>query len=159
MTPGSYITAARMRRISGIVLAALTLGALPTEALAASLRITVSPARVHPGDHYTVTITGSYTRRRHQPAPYLLAFIQYQPGKCQSSATGEYSLPKADWSWDFYPPGTVAASRFRRVVHWTARSRLGKRHVCAYLYANKISPGSTARPTVSASATFVDLKR
>jgi hypothetical protein len=147
-----------MMKISVIFLAAFALAASSAEARAAWLRVSVSPVKVHPGGPYTVSISGRYDRRAMHRTPYLLAFIQYRPGRCKRTATAEYALPGADWSWDFYPPSTEPRSPFVRVVHWTAESRLGTRHVCAYLYAHKISPISAAKPMAWASATFTDAK-
>jgi hypothetical protein len=125
----------------------------------ASLGITVAPVSLHPGRRYEVTITGSYDRRFIHTTPYLLAFIQYSGGACRPTATGEYSLPSAQWSWDFFPPALEPASRFTRSARWTAQTRLGTRRVCAYLYAQKISAQSNVRPLATASATYRNVKR
>jgi hypothetical protein len=134
-------------------------GAASQAATAATLKVTVSPAKVHPGAPYVVTITGRYNRRTTRTAPYLMAFIQYSGSPCKPRATAEYGLPAAEWSWDFYPPLIEPSSPFKRVVRWTAKTRLGTRHVCAYLYPEKISPSSDVPPLVTASTTFRNLAR
>jgi hypothetical protein len=125
----------------------------------ASLSISVVPVSVHPGGRYEVTIAGRYNRRVIRTTPYLLAFIQYSGGACRRTASAEYRLPSARWSWDFYPPAAEPASRFTRVAHWTAQTRLGTRRVCAYLYAEKISPQTGLLPLATASATFRNVRR
>ena len=125
----------------------------------ASLGVTVAPVSVHPGGRYEVTITGSYDRRFIRTTPYLLAFIQYSGGACQPTATREYNLPSARWSWDFYPPALERASRFTQAARWTAHTLLGTRRVCAYLYAQQIFPQSSVRPVATATAMFRNVKR
>lgn len=134
-------------------------GFVATSAMAASLSVKVSPATLHPGARYVVTITGSYDRHTQPRPPYLLAFIQYGGSACQRTATAEYSLPTSRWSWDFYPQRAEATSPFRTVNYWKAGSRLGNRWICAYLYAREVSPSTTAQPLVRASAGFRNLRR
>jgi hypothetical protein len=128
-------------------------------AAAASLSVKVSPARLRPGVRYAVTITGSYTRPSRTPPPSLLAFIQYGGTACQSSATAEYALPISRWTWVFYPQRAETASRFKSVTYWKAGARLGTRWICAYLYAKPVSPATTARPLLRASASFSNSRR
>jgi hypothetical protein len=128
-------------------------------AAAASLSVKVSPANLHPGGRYTVTITGTYNRRTRTHPPYLLAFIQYGGTACKSTATAEYALPTSRWSWDFYPQRPVIASPFKTVNYWKTGSRLGNRWICAYLYAEQVTPSTTAKPIVAASAAFRNTRR
>ncbi|HLY47925.1 MAG TPA: hypothetical protein VKR21_01910 [Solirubrobacteraceae bacterium] len=138
----------------GVSLAAAAgLGIGAANASAVSLAVRVAPSTVHPGERYTVTIAGSYARRTLSRSPYLLAFIQYSGHRCRSTAPAEYRLPQSEWDWD-YRQHAQASSPFRVPVSWKAGRALGPRRVCAYLYARQISPASTTRPLVRASASF-----
>jgi hypothetical protein len=156
----------RLRRFAALVGAAVICGVMLVAASGASaapgpqLRVVVGPAAVHPHQAYTITITGSYGLVA-SGAPYMLAFIQYSPAACKGTATAEYRLPGREWDWAF---GQVhqqeeVLSPFKAVAYWTSGVRLGGRQVCAYLYATKISPQSTADPIASASAYFRNVKR
>jgi hypothetical protein len=127
------------------------MGTLATEASAASLALTVSPATVHVGNRYTVSITGSYSRRTH-PRPYLVAFIQYSGQSCRSTAPAEYALPSAAWTFAVYPLAE-RKSPFKSVTYWKASARLGYRRVCAYLYPGPVGPRTTVKPLAEAGAT------
>lgn len=127
--------------------------------MAASLAVTLTAATVHPGSRYTVTITGRYQKQFHPQAPYLLAFIQYSGSPCKATATGEYALPPSEWGWDFYPQRAEPKSPFKTAAYWKAGSRLGTRRVCAYLYADQVSPATEAKPLVRASASYRNVKR
>lgn len=129
-----------------------------SDALGASMSVKVSPATVHPGARYVVTITGSYRPIRGHP-PYLLAFIQYGGTACKSTATAEYALPTSRWSWDFYPQRAETTSPFKTVTYWKAGSTLGNRLICAYLYAGQVNTQTTAKPLVRATASFRNLRR
>lgn len=126
-----------------------------TKASAVSLAVKVVPSSVHPGGHYTVSISGRYDQRALARPPYLLAFVQYSPSRCRTTATAEYKLPQADWDWD-YQQHAQAKSPFRDTASWAAGPALGTRRVCAYLYAQHISPRSTSKPLVRASASFTN---
>jgi hypothetical protein len=149
--------ASLLAKIAVMLGAGLGSGLGAADAAAASLSIKVAPANLHPGVRYTVTITGSYAKRARPP--YLLAFIQYGGQSCKSTATAEYALPTTRWSWDFYPQRAETRSPFKSVAYWKAGSRLGSRWVCAYLYANQVTPTTTARPLVWASASFRNTRR
>lgn len=138
---------------------ALGAGLTATDAVAASLRVKVSPVSLHPGTRYAVTITGSYERNTAAHPPYLLAFIQYGGAACKSTATAEYALPTSRWSWELYPQRAEIASPFKTVAYWKAGSMLGGRWICAYLYASPVSPATTAKPLVLASARFSNARR
>lgn len=105
-----------------------------------------------------MTITGTYDRRTHHRT-YLLAFIQYSGKRCRATATREYSLPASEWDWDFFPQRAETKSPFKDVAYWKAGSRLGQRRVCAYLYAQAVSPATTARPLVRAGMAFSNARR
>jgi hypothetical protein len=151
---------------AGLLIAAASAAAATT----ASLKVSVSPTTVHRGGSYTITITGRYrTKVRHtkypiRPAshheiPYLLAFIQYSGTPCRKTATGEYSLPTRYWSWVFFPQRPEQRSPFKLVFHERTRTRFGKREICAYLYANRITPQTTVKPIARASAGLVETRR
>ncbi len=129
------------------------------DAVAASLSVKVSPASLRPGMRYVVTITGRDTPPSRSRPPYLLAFIQYGGTACEPSATAEYALPTSRWTWVFYPQRAETTSSFRSVTDWRAGSRLGTRWVCAYLYAKSVTPSTTARPLLRASAAFRNARR
>jgi hypothetical protein len=124
---------------------------LATEASAASMTLIVSPATVHPGNRYTVSITGRYNRRTH-PRPYLVAFIQYSGQSCRSTAPAEYALG-ASKSTLAISPQAESKSPFKSVTYWKASSRLGPRRVCAYLYPGPVNTGTTAAPLAIVGAT------
>ena len=128
--------------------AALGAGTLATEASAASLTLTVSPATVHPGKRYTVSITGRYDKRAH-PAPYLVAFIQYSGQTCRSTATAEYTLPTSEWDWVVFPQAE-RKSPFTSVTYWKASTHLGARRICTYLYPGPVGPRTTVQPLARA---------
>lgn len=148
------------------------LAILASRALAASaptLKVVVKPQTVHPGQKYTITITGSYDKSAVHTVPYLLAFVQYTSGACMPTVGEEYALPRADWLSDFYPAtpkkgGLLERSpSFIRIDHWQvlpARENpfLGTRHVCAYLYSKRVALTSTAKPLVKATTTFRAVK-
>ncbi len=138
---------ARIAVTLGVVLG---MGSLAAEASAASLALTVSPAAVHPGQRYTVSITGAYNKRVHR-RPYLVAFIQYSGRSCRPTATAEYALPRSQWTWDVFPQAE-SNSPFDNVTYWKASPRLGSRRVCAYLYPGLVGPGTTAQPLAIAGA-------
>jgi hypothetical protein len=153
-----------VRRVATLTGAGLLVAA-PTAAAATtgSLKVSITPTTVHRGGSYRITITGRYRTRkshprypipppRHHQTPYLLAFIQYSGTPCRKTATAEYSLPTRYWSWLFFPQRAEPRSPFKLVFHERTRTRFGKREVCAYLYANKITPRSTDKPIASASA-------
>jgi hypothetical protein len=130
----------------------LGFGVPAADAMGASLSVRVSPAKLHPGTRYSVTITGSYDRR--PKAPYLLAFIQYTGAACRATANGEYDLPTSEWAWAIYPQIAEPRSPFKAVSYWKAGSHLGNRRVCAYLYAKPVTPSTTASPLLRASVAF-----
>lgn len=136
---------------------AILLGAVPT-ATAASLRVSVSPGKIHPGQTYKITVSGRYHRGRRHTRPYLLVFIQYSRSACQRSGTAEYALPGAYWSWDVFPK-PERHSPFKHTRYWKATGRLGVRRVCAYLYPKRISSASKLAPLVRASQGFRDARR
>jgi hypothetical protein len=142
----------------GAVCAIAPVGALAATPKAPALGVTVTPSKVRPGDKYRITITGSYDKRSVHTVPYLMAVIQYSAGACKSTVKAETALPNADWSWDFSPREglLVPSTSFSRYDTWTARTRLGTRHVCVYLYAHRVSLKSDAAPLVTATTTFRD---
>ena len=141
------------------VTTAAALGILAADAMGASLVVTVTPASVHPGKRYAVTIAGRYDRAARPRPPYLLAFVQYTGRPCKATATAEYALPTSQWSWDFYPQQAETRSPFKNVVYWKAGAQGGARRVCAYLYAQPVSPVTTAPPLARAGASFRNTKR
>ncbi len=134
-----------------VIFAGLLLGTAST-ASAASLAVSVTPSSVRPAKTYKVTVTGRYEPRR-GTTPYLLVFIQYSGAACRYSGPAEYALPARYWSWDIYPE-FEHRSPFRHTQYWKATGLVGARRVCAYLYAQKISSVSTARPVARAGAAF-----
>lgn len=138
--------------------AGLGIGMVAADATAASLNVAVSPAVLHPGVRYVVTVTGRYSRGARTKPPYLLAFIQYSGQACRPAATAEYALPGADWSWDIYPQAETS-SPFKSVAYWKAGPSLGSRRVCAYLYANAVTPSTTASPLARAGLAFRNTRR
>ena len=158
--------ARRVRYTSRLVLAkvAVTLavglgfGMTASDALGASLTVTVTPAIEHPGSHYRITVSGSYNVRARGNV-YLLAFIQYSGQPCRTTGTAEYRLPSSEWQWDFYPQRGETKSPFDEAMYWKAGPRLNTRRVCAYMYAQPVTPSTRAEPIVRASASFRNTKR
>ncbi len=89
--------------------------------------------------------------------PYLLAFIQYMGSPCRATATAEYRLPESKWDWD-YRQHSQPKSPFRAIAYWTAGPSLGSRRVCAYLYRHRVSPASSSKPLVWATASFTNTR-
>lgn len=152
-----------LRRAAAIASMVVALSA--TTASAAVLKVTVTPRTVHRNQTYTITISGRYSERLAHASsnlhttPYLLAFIQYTGAACQRTATAEYALPIADWSWLFYPQRAQPRLQFKRVFYEQAQTRFGARRVCAYLYPTSISPQTKARPIARAGVPFREAKR
>jgi hypothetical protein len=129
-----------------------------------TLSVKVVPQTVHPGQKYTITITGSFDKTQIRTTPYLLAFIDYTGSACRPTVGAEFALPPADLSSDFFPMhprrgGILEPGPFKRTDHWKAGAFLGSRRVCAYLYRQRVPVTSKAAPLVTASATFKDVKR
>lgn len=148
-----------MAKLAVMLAVGLGFGGAAADAAATSLTVTVSPTTLHPGVHYRVTIAGSYTERSHAKPPYLLAFIQYSGKPCQRSATAEYTLPASEWDWEIFPQQAETHPTFKDVAYWKAGSRLGTRHLCAYLYASEVTPSTKAQPLARASTSFSNSKR
>ncbi len=144
-----------LARIAVTLGVALGSGALAASAVGASLTVSVSPVSVYPGHRYTVSIAGHYGRRRRPP--YLVAFIQYSGRLCRSTAPAEYSLPASEWGFAVLPQAE-RKSPFKSVTYWKASTSLGSRRVCAYLYARRPTPTTTAKPLVRAGAAFRDTR-
>lgn len=144
---------ALLAKIAVMLAAGLGLGVTAADALGAKLTVTVRPSTVHPGGHYSVSVSGTYDVRARGNV-YLLAFIQYNAKACQPTGTAEYRLPGSEWQWDFFPQRGETRSPFDEVVYWTARRHLGTRRICAYMYAQPVTPKTTAEPIVRASASF-----
>lgn len=127
------------------------------DAMVPSLNVAVTPAKLHPGTRYVVTITGRYNPR--PKAPYLLAFIQYSAAACRPTATAEYRLPTSQWSWAIYPQIAEPRSPFKALSYWKAGWKLGSRRVCSYLYAAPVTPSTRAEPLARAGIAFSNTRR
>jgi len=127
-------------------------------AAAATMKVTVDPTVVHRHQTYAITISGRYHSRYQRGTPYLLAFIQYSGSLCWPTATAEYSLPVSDWSWLTYPQHAVTHTSFKDVYYEQARTRYGNRRICAYLYAAKVTPQTTAKPILRAGAPYSEVQ-
>jgi hypothetical protein len=156
--PVRYIWQFVLAKIAVTLLVGMGLGFTAANALGANLTVTVSPGTVHPGSHYRISVSGSYNVKARGNV-YLLAFIQYSGQACRSTGTAEYRLPSSEWEWDFYPQRGETKSPFDEVVYWKAGSRVGPRRVCAYMYAQPVTPSTTATPITRTSATFRNTKR
>ena len=132
------------------------LASAPT-AGAASLSVTVTPTTVHPNSSYTITIRGHYDMQAVHTTPSLLAFIQYTGEPCQRTATAEYALPTDEWNWVFYPQHSEHHPSFKGLFYELARTRLGQRRVCAYLYPSQTNPQTSAKPLVRAGAEYTNV--
>ncbi len=147
-----------LAKIAVTLAAGAGLGMLAGNAMGATLAVQVAPGTVHPGSHYTITVSGRYDVPS-RGVVFLLAFIQYSATACKATAPAEYQLPVSGWDWAFFPQRAVTRSPFREVVGWKARTRLGPRRVCAYMYAEPVRPTTTARPIARASASYSNTKR
>ena len=158
-TPGAPLmitagnTARSLRRRAPLAVVGLALllpGASAASAAGASLRITVSPVKVRPGEKYTITVVGRFEKRELRGTAYLWEFLQYTSAACQPTAQAEDALPSSVLSLDFR--GKEDGSPFTRLDHWKAGTYKGVRHVCAYLYPKVVSASSTVRPIAAADA-------
>jgi hypothetical protein len=147
-----------LAKIAVTLAAVVGLGTMAPDAVGAKLTVTVSPATVHPGRHYRITVSGSYDVGARGNV-YLLAFIQYSSQPCRTTGTAEYRLPLSEWQWEFYPQRGETKSPFDETVYWKAGSRVGSRRVCAYMYAEPVTPKTQATPITRASASFRSTKR
>jgi len=152
---GNTARLARRRALLAGVGLALFAGAGAANAEAASLRISVSPAKVRPGQQYKITVVGNFQPREVHGTAYLWEFLQYTAGACQRTAKAENALPAADLSVDFR--GRERGSPFTRLDHWRAGNFTGVRHVCAYLYPKVVSARTTVRPIATADARYRDV--
>ena len=127
----------------------------PAAAAAASLKVTVSPAKVRPGKKYVITVTGTFQKRELRGTAYLWEFLQYTAAACRPTAQEENSLPSTTVSFDY--AGRERSSPFTRIDRWRAGSSTGVRHVCAYLYPEVVSARSRVKPIVTADARYTNV--
>jgi len=147
----------RVRVARTILVVVLACGVIPAVAAAAgraTLKIKV-PARVHPNQHFRVTITVTFHRSAALAKPYLVAYVQFAGSACKPTANAERALPTAVRELDF--AGKVAGSPFTDWERWRAGTMTGTRRVCAYLYSRAVSPRNHAKPLLRASATYRDV--
>ena len=162
ITAGNTARSLRRRApLAVVVLALLLAGASAASAAGASgasgasLRITVSPVKVRPGQKYTITVVGRFEKRELRGTAYMWEFLQYTPAACQPTAQAEDALPSSVLSLDFR--GKEDGSPFTRLDHWKAGTYKGARHVCAYLYPKVVSANSSVRPIAAADARYRDV--
>lgn len=139
----------------------MCLAASASTAAAVTLSIKV-PRRVHKGQKYTVTISGSFDSDKLTAWPYLIAAFQFSRQPCQKTAQLENNLPHQP---QFYlESGSTQAGIFERHSPFTRsdqfRARvLGPRHVCAWLYPEFVGPQDTVAPIATADAAYTVLRR
>ncbi len=140
------------RRTAAIVLAFLCSAAAAAAASAATLKISV-PATVKRGNLYKITLTGKFTKAEVPKRAFLISAIQYSPQPCKATAQQENRTEFAQFY--FGSKGGIFESRspFARTDSFTARA-VGRRRVCAYLYAGQVRASSTTRPITTASRRF-----
>ncbi len=151
-------TARLVRRralLAGAGLALFAPGVAAASAAGASLKITVSPAKVRPGQKYQITVIGQFKQRDVHGTAYLWEFLQYSGTSCKPTAQSEDMLPGSALSLDFR--GKERGSPFTRVDHWKAGNYTGLRHVCAYLYPKVVSASSRVRPIATGEARYRDV--
>jgi hypothetical protein len=122
-----------------------------------TLKVVVKPNPVHPGQTYTITITGSYDQHAITTIPYVITYVQYNGAACQPTTGAEHALSVKLWSLGF--KGRERSSPFTINDPWRVQPAqdnpyLGARHACVYLYRKWVPLTSTATPLVKASATY-----
>jgi hypothetical protein len=150
----------RGRRSGALGLAILASAATAASAGAAGLKITV-PAHVHRGAAYAIKLTGSYQRSEALGKPYLISLIQFSAARCQASAQLENRRVSSNFLQFYFAPPRASqqvgifenSSPFTRLDGFTA-TRIGPRHVCAYLYPKFIGSTDATAPIATADRAY-----
>jgi hypothetical protein len=152
------------RRSGAVGLAILCSAATAAGAGAAGLKITV-PAHLKKGASYTIEVVGHYRRAELQGQAYLISLIQFSSARCQPTAQLENQRVGNLVQFYLAPPraphkvGVVETSpRFTRLDSFTA-NRVGRRHVCAYLYPKLIAAGDSTAPIATADRVYKVTRR
>jgi hypothetical protein len=129
---------------------------------APTLKVSVKPKPVHPGQTYTITITGSYNQKAITTIPWVITYVQYSSAACQPTTGSEHALSTNLWSVGF--KGRERSSPFTINDPWKVEPAkdnpyLGTRRACVYLYRQWVPLTSTAKPLVLASAAYGATKR
>lgn len=133
-------------RLAGTALCCL--GVPAAGAAAATLRIK-TPSRVHTGQVYEITTTGTFKRKELTGTAFFLAFIQPNWSRCQRTAQLEKGFP----SFVLYFHGLEKHSPFTQTNAFKAQGT-GERRVCAYLYGKYIRPRDATTPIATATARY-----
>jgi hypothetical protein len=151
----------RLGRRTGVLgLAILCSAAGAASAGAAGLKISV-PARVHKGASYRIGVTGHYRHSELTGKAYLISLIQFSGAPCKASAQLENHQLNANLLQFYFAPANAAqkvgifepSSPFNRVDGFTS-TRVGRRHVCAYLYPKFISSTAGTLPIATADRAY-----
>ena len=159
---GAVSDRGRVARLAGaLATAAVCAGAIAGGALAASLRISVTPRTIHKGDDYTVKVTGSYKQSELTGRAYLISVLQFTAKPCKATAQLENpAVSNLPVQFYFAPKSApqkvgifLTKSPFTRIDSFSA-GKTGPRRVCAYLYPKFISASDTTAPIATASAKY-----
>ena len=153
-TPGARLmitagnTARSLRRralLAGVGLALLLPARSAASAAAASLEITVSPAKVRRVSKYTITVARALPDSASCAGRPTSGSSSSTPRRRASRPRRPSTRSRAsDLSLDYR--GKEHGSPFTRRDRWTAGNITGVRHVCAYLYPKVVSAGSSGAP-------------
>lgn len=151
----------RMARHAGAFgLAFLCSAATAAGAGAAGLKINV-PAHLRKGTNYTIKVSGHYSASEVQGKAYLISLIQFSSAPCQASAQLENQRVNSNLLQFYFAPPRASqkvgifekSSPFARLDRFTA-TRLGARHVCAYLYPKQVGASDTTPPIATADHAY-----
>lgn len=148
------------RRSVAVGLAMFCSAASAAGAGAAGLKITV-PAHPHKGAAYTIKLTGHYKRSELTGKAYLISLIQFSGAPCKASAQLENQQVNGNLLQFYFAPPHASqrvglfekSSPFSRGDPFTA-TRVGPRHVCAYLYPKFIGSSDHTTPIATADRAY-----
>ncbi len=149
----------RVRRtVPALAIVVACFGTAGAAAQAATLKVTVSPAQIHKGDDYKISVNGSYGASEVTAKAYLISVIQYSSAPCRATAQLENSrAPQFYFAPKRHPQRVgifVGQSPFSRTDSFKAASP-STRRVCAYLYPKQIGGANDpTAPIATASARY-----
>jgi hypothetical protein len=143
------------RGVRALTMFMMCFGTVAAAAQAATLKVSVSPAAIHKGSNYRVTVSGKYSKREVTGKAYLIAVIQYSSAPCKATAQLENNRqPQFYLATSKQQVGVFETkSPFSRTDTFGAVV-LGTRRICAYLYPKVVGPADTTAPIATASAKY-----
>jgi hypothetical protein len=148
------------RRFGTWGLAILCSAASATTAGAAGLKVSV-PAHLHKGQNYAIKVRGSYRPSELTGQAYLISLIQFSAAACKATAQLENQQVSSNLLQFYFAPPRASqkvgifekSSPFTRLDGFTA-ARVGRRHVCAYLYPKFIGSTDLTLPIATADRSY-----